>query len=182
MKGMADITYLSREDSELLRKALASVSGKDFLEIGIGYGSNLRSVLGNFDLVVGTDIKRTEAFATACSSKAELLVADRATCFRPSVFDVVAMNPPYLSSGKIEDQTTDAGEGGFEIPRLFLDEALRVAKPGGRVFVLLSSETNLRLLEEYCRQGSVKCSTLLEKHLFFESLFIFELRKEQERA
>ncbi len=177
MKDLENRTYLSREDSELLRKALAVTSGKALLEIGVGYGSNLTSVSGHFDTIVGTDIQRTEAFEAKRGSTANLVIADSATCFRSSLFDVVVMNPPYLPSDGIADPTTDGGKNGFEIPRKFLDEALRVASPEGKVLILLSSATNLELFKEYCNNMSVACTTLLKQHIFFETIYVFEIRK-----
>lgn len=170
-------SYTSREDSQLLRKALAEETGCSFLEIGVGYGSNLKLVSRSFDLSVGTDIQKTEAFDILRSNGVELVLTDRAACFRSSMFDLVAMNPPYLPSEEIQDVSTDGGRRGFEVPRLFLQDAIRVVKPDGKMLIVLSSETDLQQFNEYCEENSIKRKTLLEKNLFFETLFVFELRK-----
>ncbi len=174
---MSDETYVSSNDSQLLRKALGEKNGKSFIEIGIGYGSNLKSVSENFDLIVGTDIRKTEAFGILRGTGVELVLTDNASCFRPCTFEVAAMNPPYLPSEVIEDLATDGGRGGFEIPRLFLDNAMRVLEPDGKALILLSSETDLKQFKDYCEKNSIMFKALLKESLFFETLFVFELRK-----
>ncbi|MGI0079750.1 MAG: hypothetical protein ACRECH_09000 [Nitrososphaerales archaeon] len=175
---MKNESYTSREDSQLLRSVLSSERGGSLIEIGAGYGSNLKSVSGNFHLAVGTDIRKTDAFEILRNTGIELVLTDRASCFRPSTFDLVAMNPPYVPSEGIEDLSTDGGRGGFEIPRLFLDDALRVMKIEGRALIVLSSETDLDEFMEYCVRNSIKFVSLAEKRLFFETLFVFELERE----
>lgn len=174
---MSDETYVSSDDSQALREVLLAERGKSFIEIGIGYGSNLKSVSKNFELVVGTDIRKTEAFEILKSTGIELVLTDKASCFRPSTFQVAAMNPPYLPSEEIEDLATDGGNGGFDIPRLFLESAMRVLEPEGKALILLSSETDLKQFKDYCDRNSIKFKALLEKNLFFETLFVFELRR-----
>lgn len=182
MNKMSDETYVSSDDSQLLREVLRAERGKSFIEIGIGYGSNLKSVSKNFDLVVGTDIRRTEAFEILRGTGVELVLTDKASCFRPSTFEVAAMNPPYLPSEEIEDLATDGGNGGFEIPRLFLDNAMRVLEPGGKALILLSSETDLEQFKDYCDKNTIEFKALLEKSVFYETLFVFELRKTRESS
>jgi release factor glutamine methyltransferase len=173
--------YVSREDSELLRQALSVSSGEFLLEIGLGYGSNLESAIGNFKTLVGTDIRRDGVYPELARSNLDIIIAETATCFRTAVFDTVAMNPPYLPSEMIDDLATDGGRGGFEVPQMFLDEALRVLKSDGRALIVLSSETNLRLFEEYCMKNSISFKKILQRKLFFETLFVFELRKTQRK-
>ncbi len=76
------------------------------------------------------------------------VLADAATCFRPSAFDVVAFNPPYLAE-EVRDRATQGGEK-LEVPKSFLREALRVVRKGGKVVFLLNQEANLHEFEEIC--------------------------------
>ena len=148
--------------------------GKSFLEIGTGNGGNLRELVNRFDLIVGTDLaslfnaKRSSPFA-------ELIVADRATCFRQDSFDVVVFNPPYLPSSTIVDKSVDGGQYGIEVPLQFLESALGVVRKEGKILTLLSNESDLAAFRDYCLNHSLKMKKVGEKTLFFEILQVFEL-------
>ncbi|MHB1868515.1 MAG: methyltransferase domain-containing protein, partial [Nitrososphaerales archaeon] len=101
---MNDQSYLYSDDSQLMGLALSQlVDGGTFLEIGVGNGGNQKFVKDKFNMVVGTDIvnlkeaKRENPFS-------ELIMADMASCFRSSSFDVVAFNPPSVPSETIVDR------------------------------------------------------------------------------
>lgn len=171
--------YVYNEDSRLMGYVLAKIEGgKSFLEIGTGNGGNLREVVSKFDLVVGTDITSL-VDAKRSNPSTELIVADRATCFRSCTFDVVAFNPPYVPSDSISDPSIDGGIGGIEAPLQFLDSAKRAMKREGRILILLSSESNEDAFREYCLNHSLKIKKVGEKTLFFESLAVFELTSNQ---
>ena len=172
MSGQA---YVYNEDSLLMGCVLAEIEGgKSFLEIGTGNGGNLREVVSKFDLIVGTDI--TSLVDTKRSNpSAELIVADRANCFRSCTFDVVAFNPPYVPTDSISDSSIDGGVCGIEVPLQFLESAKRVVKKEGRILILLSSESNETSFREYCLNQRLKAKKVGEKPLFFESLKVFEL-------
>jgi release factor glutamine methyltransferase len=160
-----------------LEKALLAVDpGQSYLEIGVGNGGNLQAAQKKFDTVAGTDIASV-AYAKKSNPTSELVVADRASCFRPSTFDVVAFNPPYLPTATIVDKAVDGGEGGIEVPIRFLESAIEVIRNNGRVLVLLSSESKLDSFLDYCEKNSLAVNKLCEKKLFFETLVVFEIRK-----
>jgi release factor glutamine methyltransferase len=170
-------TYFSGEDSELLRKATKRYRGKKCLEIGIGYGSNLVELANNYEELVGTDVQYTRGFEILKEGKLDLVVTDRATCFKNDVFDLVIANPPYLPSQEIKDRSVDGGTFGFEVPRLFLQEAQRVVARTGVILVVLSSETSHALFEKFCEENQLAMKEIASKRLFFESLTVYELRK-----
>ncbi|HVB12834.1 MAG TPA: hypothetical protein VNE86_06850, partial [Nitrososphaerales archaeon] len=117
---MNDRSYLYSDDSQLMGFALSQlVGGGSFLEIGVGNGGNQKFVKGKFDLVVGTDIVKLKEVKLE-NPFAELIMADRASCFRSSVFDVIAFNPPYVPSETIVDRKVDGGPNGVEVPLGFL--------------------------------------------------------------
>jgi release factor glutamine methyltransferase len=165
--------YLYSDDSELLGSVLAELPGGDtFLEIGVGGASNLLAIAGKFKLVVGTDLAISHELALR-KEDVELVVADRATCFRSNSFDVVAFNPPYVPSEGIADTTVDGGQGGIEIPLRFLSSALEVIKKDGRILVLLSSLDSLEAFEEFCKLRELTIEKAKERKLFFETLYVF---------
>lgn len=160
--------------------AIASLNeGNSFLEIGCGKASNLIGVDTKFDLVVGTDIQPLTVMRELKGlGNYELIVTDKASCFKDGVFDVVAFNPPYLPSEQIVDRAVDGGRLGLEVALSFLDDALRVSKTGqSKIIVILSSESDIVAFEKYCKENDLKLEILLEESLFFERLFAFMIEK-----
>jgi len=168
--------YLPSEDTASLARALRSYEGGRCLEIGFGSGAVLQSLVPRFEMVVGTDILSVQQ-AVEAKGDAQVVLADRATCFRGGSFDLVAFNPPYLPSETIDDRTVDGGKGGVQVPLSFLDEALRVLKQDGMVVILLSDEADLDLFKRTCEGRGLVVEEKERTGLFFENLFVFEVRK-----
>ncbi len=167
MKGSP---YLAGEDSALLRVALGSYSGDVCLELGAGNGGNLVDLARRFKVVVGTDL----AHPTITDWKncgADFLLADTASSFRERTFDLVAFNPPYLPS--LGDDMIDGGLD-LETPKMFLAEALRVVKRNGTVVFLLNQDADLTAFEDICSSSGFKMRRVLSKHLFYETLSVFD--------
>jgi release factor glutamine methyltransferase len=172
---LIDQRYAYSDDSQLMAVALSQLEqGESFLEIGVGNGGNQRIVAGKFSLVVGTDIidlREIKQYNPA----SEFIIADRATCFRNSVFDVVAFNPPYVPSETIIDKTVDGGPNGIEVPLEFLRSAVEAVKKSGKILILLSSDDAMPIFQEFCMKNNLNSKKIAEKKLFFETLAIFEI-------
>ncbi|MGD0636577.1 MAG: methyltransferase domain-containing protein [Nitrososphaerales archaeon] len=174
MDPRGSVTYVPSDDTALLVRALTRVGGDSCLEIGFGSGAVLQSLVPRFPLVVGTDITTVEQARDAKGSS-EVVLADRASCFRDETFDVVAFNPPYLPSGQIRDRAVDGGRGGIEVPMKFLGDALRVVKAGGRIYVLLSNHGDLDRFAALCDGMGLSIREVAQAKLFFESLLVYEI-------
>ncbi len=74
--------YLPSDDTRLLKQALASRRGGSCLEIGFGSGAVLASVSVRFRIAVGTDVMGLADARLARSPSVDLVLADRARCFR----------------------------------------------------------------------------------------------------
>jgi release factor glutamine methyltransferase len=172
--------YLPAEDTYLLRDALEPFSGDSCLEIGFGNGAVLAKVSGRFRLPVGTDVIGLEDARLALVPRVELVLADRATCFRDGVFDLVFFNPPYLPSSSIEDEAVDGGPTGVEVPVSFLEEGLRALREGGTVAALLSSEGDLESFLSRCGDLGLEVESIAERRLFYETLWVFAIRRGRE--
>jgi release factor glutamine methyltransferase len=172
--------YLPAEDTRLLWDALRPFSGDSCLEIGFGSGAVLASVTDRFALAVGTDICPLDEARLAAGKDYQLILADRATCFREGVFDLVFFNPPYLPSGQIVDEAVDGGPTGVEVPISFLEEALRVLKGKGTVVALLSSEGDMASFLNHCSNLGLSVESVIEERVFYETLSVFTIRKDGE--
>jgi release factor glutamine methyltransferase len=170
--------YLPAEDTDLLREALERFSGDSCLEIGFGSGAVLESAAGRFRLAVGTDVSPLEEARLASRAHVQLVLADRAACFRDGVFDVVFFNPPYLPSESIEDEAVDGGPTGVEVPTSFLEEGLRVLKDGGVILALLSTEGDVGSFLARCGGLGLQVEPIAEKRLFYETLSVFGIRRQ----
>jgi len=165
--------YLASEDSLLLRRVLQRFTGQSCLEIGSGNGGNLSELVRRFTFVVGTDIVRPEM----PSGRGEFVLADRATCFRDSTFDLVAFNPPYLPSEEVEDPAVDGGRDGVDAALAFLEEAVRVMKSTGTILILLSSYNPRERIELICRKHGLTMTLEESERLFYENLAVYSIRR-----
>jgi release factor glutamine methyltransferase len=168
--------YLPAEDTELLIRVLSRYTAHRFLEIGFGSGAVLRSVGSRFPIAAGTDIL-TLPEARLSGPFSNLILADRATCFRDGVFDLVAFNPPYLPSEEVLDAAVDGGTGGIERPLAFLREALRVARADGVVLALLSDRADITAFESACASMGLSCRQVASEELFYEKISVFEISR-----
>jgi release factor glutamine methyltransferase len=164
----------------MLRDALRAFRGDSCLEIGFGSGAVIADVSERFRLAVGTDIVDLDEAKVALRPRFELVLADRATCFRDGAFDLVFFNPPYLPAEPIEDAAVDGGPTGAEVPIAFLEEGLRVLRPEGTMVALLSNEGDLRSFLSHCDILGVAVESVAEKRLFYETLSVLTMRRERE--
>ena len=169
---MSGEPYLASEDSALLRNALGSYSGGICLEIGSGNGGALLNLAGRFDLAVGTDLKRP-GMDDWKGSGGQYLLADCASCLRDSSFDLVAFNPPYLPEDGGHDSTVEGGIG-LEVPKRFLEEALRVVRPTGRVVMLLNDQADIDEFARVCAARGFILRIIGSRRVFFEELTVCE--------
>lgn len=141
------------------------------MEIGAGNGGNMIELAKGFEVVVGTDVARpgTRDWRRAGVS---YLLADGATCFAESSFDMVAFNPPYMP-GAVADTAVDGGPK-LEVPMWFLREALRVVRKSGRILMLLNDEARTSDFEEVSARSGFSLRRVGGRHLFYENLTVYE--------
>jgi release factor glutamine methyltransferase len=175
------MAYVPSDDTSLLVEALSGYRGRRCLEIGFGSGAVLESLMGRFSDVVGTDVMSLDQAREAKGGGGVgVLLADRASCFRDGVFDLVAFNPPYLPSKGIQDRAVDGGEGGVEIPLGFLEDALRVLTEVGKVVVLLSEDGDVPAFLRRATGMGASAVEVRRKRLFYETLVVYELSKQRQ--
>jgi len=87
-------------------------------------------------------------------------------------FDFIVFNPPYLPEHKYDKQPdTSGGKLGDETILRFLKQAKKHLNKDGKIFLLLSSLTPRKRINNYLAENC-KFKKLSEKKLFFEILEI----------
>jgi len=166
--------YTSSEDSALLRRTLRSRSGGSFLEIGAGNGGAMEEASVRHGLVVGTDVMKP-SMEDWKRSGSNFVLADKASCFRSSAFDLVAFNPPYVPAEPAGDPAVEGGVH-LDVPKAFLLDSFRVVKEGGEVVFLLNNEADMGEIEEICREEGFRLRRIASERLFFEELSVYSAR------
>jgi release factor glutamine methyltransferase len=125
------------------------------LDLGVGSGAILLSILAERPAATGVGIDVSEAALEVARENAALLgLADRAQLSHgdwargvdDASFDLVVSNPPYIAShviAELEPEVRDheprlaleGGADGLDAYRILAPEILRVLKPGGRFAV-----------------------------------------------
>src|SRR3990167_6789182 len=176
--------YLPAEDSYLLSKVLEKEISKlvkknehlQFLEIGSSSGIILETAkkLGiKREHIFGADINQ-EAVEHCRNLDFNCVYSDLFENVQGK-YDLIIFNPPYLPKDSKEPKdsqlATTGGLSGSEIINEFLKEAENYLEENGRIFLLTSSLTKGIKWREF------KKKKLGNEKLFFEELFVWELRK-----
>lgn len=92
-------------------------------------------------------------------------------------FDVIISSPPSFSGEprNVADRAWHAGPGYRDIVPLFEQAAARL-KPDGRMYLLVSSDTNAALFDYLIAQAGFVSSRVATQSIIVEKFFIYELR------
>jgi methylase of polypeptide subunit release factors len=109
--------------------------------------------------------------------KVTAIGSDLLAAIRPGpIFDVIFSNPPYFEGEPrdLADRAWSAGENYRDIAPLFEQVRERLA-PGGRFYLLLSSESDLDLLGTMARRAGFHLRLVAERSIVIESFLVYEL-------
>ena len=162
------------------------LTGKSVAEVGTGSGIlSLAAARAGADSVVSIDINPNAAIAarenarlngygdtmtTVCGNLLHALTP------RP-LFDVILSSPPSFPGEPrdVADRAWVAGPGYRDIAELFSQAHARL-KPGGLVYLLLSSDSDLDFLGGLAREAGFSARLVAERSIGFESFVLYELR------
>lgn len=172
--------YPASEDSfllsEILEKEILKLSDKKseikVLEIGCGSGIQLQTMEktgAKKENILSCDINlqavkhcKKLGFNSIKSNLFEKIKGK---------FDLITFNPPYLPSHKFDkEKDTTGGKTGSEVINKFLRQAKSHLVSSGKIILLTSSHTKKINFLNY------KKKLLGRKKLFFEELYVWELR------
>ncbi len=94
-----------------------------------------------------------------------------------ALFDVIISSPPSFPGEPrdIADRAWHAGPNYRDIVPLF-DQASERLAPGGRLYLLVSSDSDLDLFSALITRARFRARLVAERSIFIESLIIYELR------
>lgn len=191
--------YQPAEDSELLLSAACEGIGGDdrVLEVGAGSGYAAVELAGETGVtVVASDLNPHACVATRERARAAgvsvlTVRGDLLAAFRGATFDGVLFNPPYLPEAVPPDADTapvpdtddwlsvavSGGESGRAVIDPFLDDVGRVLRPGGAVFLLVSSLTGVDTVLDRAAENGLAGESVARESFPFETLEVLRLRR-----
>jgi release factor glutamine methyltransferase len=161
------------------------LSGRHVVDVGTGSGIlALAAARAGAQRVIATDINPNAALSANENARANGL-ADRVTglctnllaAFPPRpLFDVILSSPPKHAGEPrdLADRGWHAGPKYRDVAALF-DQARERLKPGGRLYVMVSSDSDLNLFSSLIDRASFRARLVQEYSIFIESLIIYEL-------
>jgi release factor glutamine methyltransferase len=159
--------------------------GKRVLDVGTGSGIlALAAARAGSDFVVATDINPNAALSAAenargngCDRRVTALCSDLLSAVAPRpLFDVILSSPPKHAGEPrdLADRGWHAGPRYRDIASLF-DQARRRLRPEGRLYVMMSSDSDLNLFARLIDCAGLRARIAFERSIYIESFIIFEL-------
>ena len=160
--------------------------GKRAVDVGTGSGIlALAAARAGAENVIAADINPNAALTAAENARANG-VADRVSALcsnllsalapRP-LFDVIISSPPK-HAGKPRDLADRGWHGGpqyRDIAALF-DQSRERLKPGGRVYVMVSSDSDLDLFSAFITRAGFQAQLVAEHSILIESFLLYSLQ------
>lgn len=174
--------------SESFAKFIERLDLKDKTVVDVGTGSGilaLAAARAGAAYVVAADINPNAALSAADNAQANGCSAVSAVCSdllsaiapRP-VFDVILSSPPKHAGEPrdLADRGWHAGPDYRDIAALF-EQARACLKPDGRVYVMLSSDSDLGLFSRLIEKAGFRARVAFKRSIFIESFIIYELSR-----
>lgn len=164
--------------------------GKRVVDVGTGSGIlALAAARSGAESTIATDINPNAALSAAENAIAHrlrviALCTDLLAAFAPRpLFDVILSSPPKhgCEPRDLSDRGWHAGPHFRDVAALFKQARERL-NPGGRFYLMLSSDSDLDLFGMLMRRAGFSARIVHKRSIFIESFIIYELIAGQERA
>lgn len=172
---------LSSGDSDRSDDRGETGDDRTVLEVGTGSGYVASRVAEETDVrVIASDLN-PHAVRQAREKGLETVRADLVSPFADGAFDAVAFNPPYLPTDPDNEwddwmeRALSGGEDGRAIIDPFLESVDRVLAPGGVVYLLVSSLTDVDAVVERAGEEGFSAAAVADESFPFETLTVLEL-------
>ena len=186
LKVLEDV-YKPAEDTYLLISAIIEERGERALDLGCGCGLISLILAKKFNEVIAIDINPHAVKLTLHNAKINGLSniytvrCDSGSSLKSFVFDVVACNPPYIPVLEEKSWIHKAWSGGLtgrEATYRMAEEAYRLLKENGRLYIVASSLSKIEHVEKYLRKLEFKnVKKVMFRKLFFEELVVIKCLK-----
>lgn len=162
------------------------LSGRRVADVGTGSGIlALAAARAGAAKVTAIDINPNAALTAAENARANGL-EDRVTAMcanllsalsPDAIFDVIISSPPSFPGEPrdVADRAWHAGPNYRDIASLFNQARERLA-PGGCLYILLSSDSDLDLFSELIAKAGFQARLVAERSVLIESLIIYQLQ------
>lgn len=162
------------------------LSGKRVAEVGTGSGIlALAAARAGASRVVATDINphaaraaRENAQANGVGERVTAVCSNLLAAIAPRpLFDVILSSPPSFPGEPrdLADRAWHAGPDYRDVAALF-EQARERLVPGGCVYVLFSSDSDLDLLASLVERAGFRARLVAERSILVESFILYELR------
>ena len=162
------------------------LGGQHVADIGTGSGIlALAAARAGAASVVAVDVNPNAARSAAENARANGLgervgavCSDLLSAFAPRpMFDVILSSPPSFPGKPLDlaDRAWHAGPGYRDIASLF-EQARERLLPGGRLYLLLSSHSDLDRLGALAEEAGFRARLAEERSILIESFVLYELR------
>lgn len=177
--------YQPAEDSHLLATTVAGHIDPDDVVLEVGTGSGY--VAATVAEESGATVVASDVNPHACrqarkrSARVQVVRADLVAPFRDGAFDAVLFNPPYLPTDPDEERddwlelALSGGETGREVIEPFVATVRRVLAPGGAVYLLVSSLTDVDAVVDLAAEEGFSAVALADESFPFETLTVLKL-------
>jgi release factor glutamine methyltransferase len=162
-----------------------NLTGKRVAEVGTGSGIlSLAAARAGAASVVAIDINPNAAGAATINGRDNGLPQVRGVCSNlmsaiaaHQLFDVIITSPPSFPGEPrdLADRAWHAGPHYRDIAALF-DQARERLAPGGVVYLLLSSDSDLALLGDLIHRAHFTARLISKHSIFIEDFILYELR------
>lgn len=160
--------------------------GKSVVDVGTGSGIlALAAARAGAKRVVAVDINPNAARAAGINARANGLssrvsgvCSNLLSALAPGpTFDVILSSPPSFAGEPrdVADRAWHAGPEYRDICALFDQASARLA-PGGVMYVLLSSDSDLRLMDDLAARAGLSSRPIHQQSIVVEQFIIYELR------
>jgi release factor glutamine methyltransferase len=162
------------------------LNGKRVADVGTGSGIlALAAARAGAATVTAIDINPNAALAAAENARANgfegrisAICSNLLAALGPSArFDVIISSPPSFPGEPrdLADRAWHAGPNYRDIASLF-DQARERLAPGGRLYILLSSDSDLDLFSTLIARARFQARLVAERSVLIESLIIYSLQ------
>ena len=165
------------------------ISGKVVADLWTGSGIQaLTAARAGAAKVIAIDINPKAAASAAENARANGL-GDRVSAVASNLFsaiapgphfDVILSNPPFCEgeAWDVADRAWHAGAQFRDITAMFKQAHQRLA-PGGVVYLILSSQSDLEFLGDFIREAGFRACVAAQRPVLLETLIIYELRPDE---